>query len=42
MLYFEISGAQWNKENVVQVLKHQCAYLKDHLEVIFSTLVLHN
>ncbi len=27
----KISGAQWNQENVPQVLKHRCAYLNDTL-----------
>ena len=27
----KISGAQWNSENVPQVLKHRCAYLNDTL-----------
>ncbi len=27
----KISGAQWNKENVSQVLKHRCAYLNNCL-----------
>lgn len=27
----KISGAQWKKENVPQVLKHRCAYLNDML-----------
>lgn len=27
----KISGAQWNKENVAQVLKHRCAYLNGYL-----------
>ena len=26
----KISGAQWNEENVGQVLKHRCAYLNNH------------
>jgi len=27
----KISGAQWKRENVPQVLKHRCAYLNDML-----------
>lgn len=27
----KISGAQWNKENISQVLKHRCAYLNNCL-----------
>lgn len=27
----KISGAQWNRDNVPQVLKHRCAYLNNHL-----------
>jgi hypothetical protein len=27
----KISGAQWNVENVPQVLKHRCAYLNNSL-----------
>ncbi|NEO96721.1 MAG: ISKra4 family transposase, partial [Moorea sp. SIO3G5] len=27
----KISGAQWNSENVPQVLKHRCAYLNNCL-----------
>jgi hypothetical protein len=27
----KISGAQWNSENVPQLLKHRCAYLNDTL-----------
>jgi hypothetical protein len=27
----KISGAQWNRENVAQVLKHRCAYLNGYL-----------
>jgi hypothetical protein len=27
----KISGAQWNKENIPQVLKHRCAYLNNCL-----------
>lgn len=27
----KISGAQWNQKNVVQVLKHRCAYLNGYL-----------
>ncbi len=34
----KISGAQWNKSNVPQVLKHRSAYLNGQ----FSRLVLHN
>ena len=26
----KISGAQWNQDNVPQVLKHRCAYLNGH------------
>jgi hypothetical protein len=36
----KISGAQWKKENVAQVLKHRCAYLNGHLylpEYLYST-----
>jgi len=29
----KISGAQWNKENVPQVLAHRCAYLNGLLTV---------
>ena len=29
----KISGAQWKRENVAQVLKHRCAYLNDTLSV---------
>ena len=29
----KISGAQWNRENIPQVLKHRCAYLNDALVV---------
>ncbi|MFN5304187.1 MAG: hypothetical protein ACK5C9_16480, partial [Pseudanabaena sp.] len=28
----KISGAQWNRKNVSQVLKHLCAYLNDMLD----------
>jgi hypothetical protein len=28
----KISGAQWNRKNVSQVLKHRCAYLNDMLD----------
>ncbi len=34
----KISGAQWNKCNVSQLLKHRSAYLNSQ----FSRLVLHN
>ncbi|BAG03242.1 hypothetical protein MAE_34200 [Microcystis aeruginosa NIES-843] len=27
----KISGAQWNEENIPQVLKHRCAYLNNSL-----------
>ena len=27
----KISGAQWKKENVAQVLKHRCSYLNGYL-----------
>jgi hypothetical protein len=27
----KLSGAQWKKDNVPQVLKHRCAYLNGHL-----------
>ncbi len=26
----KISGSQWNKSNVAQVLKHRCAYLNGY------------
>ena len=26
----KISGAQWNKDNVAQVLRHRCAYLNGY------------
>ena len=26
----KISGAQWNRDNVAQVLKHRCAYLNGY------------
>ncbi|ELS30517.1 hypothetical protein Pse7429DRAFT_4475 [Pseudanabaena biceps PCC 7429] len=26
----KISGAQWNQQNVAQVLKHRCAYLNGY------------
>ena len=29
----KISGAQWKRENVSQVLSHRCAYLNDLLRV---------
>jgi len=28
----KISGAQWKKEHVAQVLKHRCAYLNGFLD----------
>jgi hypothetical protein len=27
----KISGAQWNRHNVAQVLKHRCAYLNGYV-----------
>jgi hypothetical protein len=35
----KISGTQWNKINVPQVLKHRCAYLNgllNHTEYLYS------
>ncbi|MFN7248351.1 MAG: hypothetical protein ACK5UO_17315, partial [Microcystis sp.] len=36
----KISGAQWNEENIPQVLKHRCAYLTNSLELLNSIYVL--
>lgn len=37
----KISGAQWNRQNLPQVLKHRCAYLNFEFNYMFFSLLIH-